>query len=71
MFILTAADAAAIRAAYAAGGELLAAVELRRRFPGVEDMAEARSWAAAIAGRKLPAPPPKAARPGRKARKAA
>jgi hypothetical protein len=71
MFIVTAADAAAIRAAFEAGGELLAAVELRRRFPGVEDMAEARTWARAIAAWQpiaLPDPPAKAARvrrPGR------
>ena len=35
MFVVTEADAAAIRAAFDRGGELSAAVELRRLFPGV------------------------------------
>lgn len=66
MFIVTDADADAIRAAFDEGGELSAAVELRRRFQGVEDMAEARTWARAIAGWTpiaLPDPPPKATKP--------
>jgi hypothetical protein len=33
MYVVTEADAAAIREAYETGGELSAAVELRRRFP--------------------------------------
>jgi hypothetical protein len=49
-------DAAAIRAAYDQAGELAAAVELRRRFPGIIDNAEARMWARTIAGWK-PLPP--------------
>lgn len=43
-------DAAAIRAAYHEGGELSAAVELRRRFPGITDNAQARLCARTIAG---------------------
>ena len=35
MFVVTEADAAAIRAAFNQGGELSAAVELRRLFPGL------------------------------------
>ena len=46
------AEAAAIRAAYERGGELAAAVELRRRFPGITDDAEAREYARIIAGWK-------------------
>jgi len=35
MFTVTDAEAAAIRAAYERGGELAAAMELRRHFPGI------------------------------------
>jgi hypothetical protein len=42
MFVVTEADAAAIRAVYQQRGELSAAVELRRRFPGITDNAQAR-----------------------------
>ena len=35
MYVVTEADAAAIREAYETGGELSAAIELRRRFPGI------------------------------------
>jgi hypothetical protein len=52
MFVVTEADAAAIRAAFDQGGELSAAVELRRLFPGVTDMAEARECARTIAAWK-------------------
>jgi hypothetical protein len=56
MFALTEAEAALIRAAFVQSGELAAAVELRRLFPGVDDMAQAREWARIIAGWKpLPA----------------
>jgi hypothetical protein len=34
MFVITEADAAAIRATFNQEGELSAAIELRRRFPG-------------------------------------
>jgi hypothetical protein len=51
-------DAAAIRAAFDRGGELLATVELRRLFPGVTDNAQARECARAIAAWKpLPVKP--------------
>jgi hypothetical protein len=39
MFVVTEADAAAIRAIFEQRGELSAAVELRRRFPGITDNA--------------------------------
>ena len=42
MFLVTEADAAAIRAIYEQAGELSAAIELRRRFPGIIDNAKAR-----------------------------
>ena len=57
MFVVSEAEAAAIRTAFDQGGELSAAVELRRLFPGVTDMAEARECARTIAGWKpLPVP---------------
>ena len=43
MFVVTEADAAAIRAVYEQRGEFAAAIELRRRFPGITDNAQARS----------------------------
>ena len=46
------AEAAAIRAAFDRGGELSAAVELHRVFPGVTDPAQARECARAIAAWK-------------------
>jgi hypothetical protein len=52
MLVVTEADAAAIRAAFEQRGELSAAVELRRRFPGITDNAQAREWARTIAGWK-------------------
>jgi len=45
MFVITEADAAAIRAIFNQDGELSAAIELRRRFPGVVDNAKARACA--------------------------
>jgi len=50
MFIVTEADAAAIRTVFEQRGEFAAAVELRRLFPGVPDNAQARECARAIAG---------------------
>jgi hypothetical protein len=50
MFVVTEADAAAIRAVFNQEGELSAAIELRRRFPGVTDNAKARACARTIAG---------------------
>ena len=52
MFVVSEAEAAAIRAAFEEGGELSAAVEVRRLFPGVTDMAEARECARTIAAWK-------------------
>jgi hypothetical protein len=58
MFVVTEAEAAAIRAAYERGGDLSAAVELRRLFPGMTDAAQARECARIIAAWKpLPVPP--------------
>jgi hypothetical protein len=56
MFVVSEADAAAIRTAYDQGGELSAAVELRRLFPGITDNAKARACARTIAGWQ-PLPP--------------
>jgi hypothetical protein len=56
MFIVSEEDAAAIRATFDKDGELSAAIELRRRFPGIADNARARECARTIAGWKpLPA----------------
>ena len=57
MFLITEADADAIRAILSQEGELSAAIELRRRFPGVTDNAKAREHVRTIAGwRPLPSP---------------
>jgi hypothetical protein len=50
MFVLTEADAAAICAAFDQEGELSAATELRRRFPGITDNAKALAYARTIGG---------------------
>ena len=50
MFVVTEAEAAAIRAVFEQRGEFAAAVELRRRFPGITDNAQARECARSIAG---------------------
>jgi hypothetical protein len=42
MFLVTEADADAIRAIFNQEGELSAAIELRRRFPGITDNVKAR-----------------------------
>jgi hypothetical protein len=52
MFVVSEADAAAIRDAFDQAGELSAALELRRRFPLISDNAVARKWARTIAGWK-------------------
>jgi hypothetical protein len=58
MFVITEADAAAIRAVFNQEGGLSAVIELRRRFPGVSDNAKARACARSIAGwTPLPAEP--------------
>jgi hypothetical protein len=57
MFVVTEAEAAAIRAVYKQRGEFAAAVELRRRFPGITDNAQARECARTIAvWRPMPLP---------------
>ncbi len=73
MFMVSEDDAAAIRAVFDQDGELSAAIELRRRFPGITDNAQARRCARTIASwtptpdlpprprsrpRKRPQPPP-------------
>jgi hypothetical protein len=63
MFVVTEADAAAIRAVFNQEGELSAAIELRRRFPGITNNAEARACARTIAAwTLLPAEPRPATR---------
>jgi hypothetical protein len=58
MFLVTEADADAIRAIFNQEGELSAAIELRRRFPGITDNVKARAHVRTIAGWKpLPLPP--------------
>jgi hypothetical protein len=58
MFSVSEADAAAIRAAFEQSGELAAAVELRRLFPGITDNENARACARSIAGwQPLPVKP--------------
>jgi hypothetical protein len=56
MFLVTESDAAAIREIFEREGELSAAIELRRQFPGIQDNALARVHARTIAGWQ-PAPP--------------
>jgi hypothetical protein len=55
MFVVSEEAASAIRTAYEQDGELSAAIELRRHFPGL-DNAKARDCARAIAG-WTPLPP--------------
>ena len=65
-YLVTEADAAAIREAYEREGELSAAIELRRRFPGIQDNTKAREQARAIACWKSPPPRPAPIRRARK-----
>jgi hypothetical protein len=44
MFVVTEAEATAIRTAFEKRGELSAVVELRRLFPGIADADQAREW---------------------------
>jgi len=63
MFVVSEEEAAEIRAAFDRGGEFAAAVELRRRFPGISDNEQARQCARTIAGWKpLKLPPRRPAR---------
>ncbi len=67
MFVVTEAEAAAIRTAFAQSGEFAAAVELRRLFPGVTNNAEARECARTIAAwEPLPAKPRLGRLPGKR-----
>ncbi len=50
MFVVTEAEATAIRDAFHRRGELSAAIELRRLFPGITDNQQARECARTIAG---------------------
>jgi hypothetical protein len=57
MFVVSEAEATAIRAAFDRGAELSAAVEIRRLFPGITDNVQARECARTIAGwNPLPVP---------------
>jgi hypothetical protein len=58
MFVVTEADAAAIRTVFNQEGELSAAMELRRRFHGITDNARARTYVRTIVGWKPLASPP-------------
>ena len=49
MFAVSKEDAAAIKAAFEHGGEFSAAIELRRRFPLIDDNDRAREHARIIA----------------------
>ena len=62
MFVISAAQAAMIRAAYEQRGEFSAAVELRQLFPGITDNAQARECVRTIASWR---PLPKRLRPAR------
>jgi hypothetical protein len=69
MFTVSEADAAAIRTAYEQDGELSAAIELRRLFPGIADNDKARDCARSIAGwQPLPLQPPVKQRPASRRR---
>jgi hypothetical protein len=55
MFVVSDAEAAAIRIIFHERGEFSAAVEVRRLFPGIRDTEQARECARTIAGwRPLP-----------------
>jgi len=68
MFVVTEEDAAAIRTVFEQEGELSAAIEVRRPFPGVTDNAKAWLHARTIAGWMplcVPVRPVTRLRPGR------
>ena len=52
MFVVSEAEAAAIRTIFRQQGEFAAAMELRRLFPGITDAEQARECARTIAGRR-------------------
>jgi hypothetical protein len=60
MFVVSEAEAAAIRAIFHERGEFSAAAELRRLFPSITDTAQARECARTVAGWK---PLPRRLRP--------
>jgi hypothetical protein len=62
MFVVTETEAAAIHAIFHERGEFSAAVELRRLFPGITDVEQARECPRTIAGWR---PPPKRLRSAR------
>jgi hypothetical protein len=62
MFVISEAEAAAIRTTFEERGELAAAVELRRLFPGITNTTLARECARTIAGWR---PLPRRLRPAR------
>jgi hypothetical protein len=66
MYCVTEEDAAAIRTAWENDGELSAAIELRRRFPGIIDNQKAREQARTIASWQPLPPRVKASRGKRK-----
>ena len=66
MFVVSEAEAAVIRTVFQQDGELSAAIELRRLFPGITDNLQARECARTIAGwkplplravKRMPKPP--------------
>jgi hypothetical protein len=64
MFCVSETEAAAIRTAYEQGGELSAAIELRRLFRSITDNTKARECARTIAG-WTPLPVPEVSMPTR------
>jgi hypothetical protein len=68
MFVVSEEAAAAIRAAFDQGGELSAAVELRRLFPGIADNETARRCARSIADWQPLPPQPVTPRPASRRR---
>ena len=64
MYVVTEADAAAVREVYERDGELSAAIELRRRFPGITDKPRRGSRRGPLLGGQLLPP-----RPARRPRK--
>jgi hypothetical protein len=63
MFLVTDADANAIRDAYQRDGEFAAAIELRSRFKGIIDNEAAQAHVRAIVGWRRPADAEQAPRP--------
>jgi hypothetical protein len=67
MFVVTEAEATAIRIAFDQGGEFAAAAELRRLFPAVTDNTQARDCARTIAAwGPLPVKPRRVRPPGKR-----